>query len=184
MDASYSRMCCLAVGLIGLMALSACVTARASEKDDAKMEAEAAEALTRAKTGNPTLANVLNAAAGYAVFPKVAKGGMGIGAAHGKGVLYVGGNVVGYCSLSQTTVGLQLGGKSYTEIIAFENAAAVDGFKAGNFHLDAQATAVAVKAGTAVDAKYTNGVAVYTLDQGGLMFEASVGGQKFSYRAK
>lgn len=174
----------LAAGMIGLLALSACATAPASEEGKANIESDASTALSRAKGSDPTLVNVFNTSAGYAVFPSVGKGAVGLGGAYGKGVLYESGNAVGYCDLSQGTIGLQLGGQAYTEIICFETKQAVETFKQGNFRFDAQATAVALKSGAGTNAKYTNGVAVFTMDEKGLMFEASVGGQKFSYQAK
>jgi lipid-binding SYLF domain-containing protein len=99
-------------------------------------------------------------------------------------VLYERGVAVGYCDLSQATIGVQLGGQAYTEIICYENQQAVDTFKQGHFRFDAQATAVALKSGVGANAKFTNGVAVFTMDEAGLMYEASIGGQKFSYQAK
>jgi lipid-binding SYLF domain-containing protein len=141
-------------------------------------------ALAKAQRTDPTLVSVLNNAMGYAVFPSVGKCAAGVGGAYGKGVLYEHGSAVGYCDLSQATIGFQLGGQSYSEIIAFETTQAVDTFKQGNFRFDAQATAVALKSGAGSNAKFTNGVAVFTMDEAGLMFEASVGGQKFGYQPK
>ena len=123
-------------------------------------------------------------AAGYAVFPTVGKGAWLVGGAYGKGVLYENDKIVGYCNLTQASVGLQWGGQSYTEIIAFETKDTVDNFKTGNFAFDAQATAVAIKADAAANANYSHGVVVFTMDAAGLMFEASIGGQKFGYQAK
>jgi lipid-binding SYLF domain-containing protein len=116
------------------------------------------------------------------VFPTVGKGAVGVGGAYGKGVVYQQGEVVGYCDLSQGTVGLQLGGQAYREIIFFEYKEALDWFKTGNFAFSAQASAVAVNEGASADAKYDRGVAVFTMTKGGLMFEASIGGQKFGYQ--
>jgi lipid-binding SYLF domain-containing protein len=118
------------------------------------------------------------------VFPTVGKGAVGVGGAYGRGVLYEGGVVTGYCDLTQGSIGLQLGGQAYSQIIAFSTAEALTLFKTGNFAFDAQATAVALKSGAGANAKYSNGVAVFTMDESGLMFEASIGGQKFSYEAK
>ncbi len=87
-------------------------------------------------------------------------------------------------SPTDKAIWMQLGGQSYTEIICFETGQNVENFKQGNFRFDAQATAVAIKSGAGANAKFTNGVAVFTMDEAGLMFEASVGGQKFSYQAK
>ena len=120
-------------------------------------------------------------AAGYAVFPKVGKGGIGIGGAHGKGLVIVNDNAVGNTSLSQVTVGLQLGGQVYAQFIFFEDATALGHFQRGNYELGAQASAVAASVGASADANYDKGVVVFTNVGGGLMFEASIGGQKFKY---
>jgi lipid-binding SYLF domain-containing protein len=140
--------------------------------------------LAKAQANDPTLAKVLNEAHGYAVFPSIGKGAIGIGGACGRGVLYENGKAVGYCDMKQASIGLQLGGQTYAEIIAFTTKEALDSFKTGNFAFDAQATAVALKSGASANAKYSNGVAVFTMDEAGLMYEASVGGQKFNYQAK
>jgi lipid-binding SYLF domain-containing protein len=114
----------------------------------------------------------------------VGKGGIGIGGAHGKGLVLVDDQVDGYTSLSQVTIGFQLGGQRYAQFIFFKDAYALGEFKRGNFELSAQASAVAVKAGASADAAYSGGVAIFTSGSGGLMFEASVGGQRFSYEAR
>lgn len=172
----------VAVGLMGLM--SACATAPATAAGKRDIETEAGQTRAKAERNDATLAAMLRSAYGYAVFPTVGKGGFGFGGAYGKGVLYRGGTAIGYCDMTQVTVGFQLGGQAYSEIIVFENKVPFDSFKAGSFAFDAQATAVAIKSGAAANAKYRDGVAVFTMDQGGLMFEASIGGQKFSFQAK
>ena len=143
---------------------------------------------------------------GYAVFPTIGKGGIGIGGAHGSGRVYTKGTYVGDTSMTQITVGLQLGGQAYSQIIFFQNKKAFDDFTSGNFEFGAQATAVAIKSsagaqattgGTSAGASstgaaghtstsggYQSGMAVFTVAKGGLMYEASIGGQKFSYEAK
>lgn len=178
------KMACLVAGAFGLFMLSGCATAPPTAEGKSLIENDAAVALSKAKASDPTLVRVFDSAAGYAVFPSVGKGAIGVGGAYGKGVLYERGIAVGYCDLSQASIGFALGGQAYTEIIAFEMARDVDVFKQGNFRFDAQATAVALKSGVGANAKYANGVAVFTMDEAGLMYEASVGGQKFSYQAK
>ena len=121
-------------------------------------------------------------AVGYAVFPVVGKGAIGVGGAHGSGELLVGGKAIGKVSLNQVTVGLQFGGQAYSEIIFFEKQSTLDGFTHGDFAFAAQASAVALTAGAAATAAYRNGVAVFTAEKGGLMYEASIGGQKFSFK--
>jgi len=141
---------------------------------------------------------------GYAVFPTIGKGGVGIGGAHGKGRVYAKGAYVGETSMTQLTVGLQLGGQAYSQMIFFQDKRAFDEFTGGNFEFGAQATAVAITAGASAQAstggtgagatgtqgqattagEYQKGMAVFTAVKGGLMYEASIGGQKFSYKAK
>jgi lipid-binding SYLF domain-containing protein len=171
-------------GTLVALALGACATAPVSVEGKADIEKDAATALAAAKTADPTLGPVFNSSAGYAVFPTVGKAAAGFGGAYGRGVLYERGRAVGYCDLTQATVGMQLGGQTYTQIIAFETKEAVEAFKQGNFTFAAQATAVALKSGAGANAKYKDGVAVFTMDETGLMYEAAVGGQKFSYLAK
>jgi lipid-binding SYLF domain-containing protein len=177
-------MTCVTAGAIGLVLMAGCATAPATVQGKADIEQEAAVALSKAGKNDPTLVKVFDASAGYAVFPSVGKGAVGVGAAYGKGVLYERGVAVGYCDLTQASIGLQLGGQSYTEIICFENKQAVETFKQGNLRFDAQATAVALKSGAGANAKFANGVTVFTMDEAGLMYEASIGGQKFSYQPK
>lgn len=172
----------LIVATLLLLGLAACHTAPSTVEGKADIREEAATALAKAQANDPTLVNVFRNAAGYAVFPTVGKGAVGVGGAYGKGVLYENGWPVGYCDLSQASIGLQLGGQAYTEIICFESKESVERFKEGDFRFDAQATAVALKSGAGANAKFREGVAVFTMDEAGLMYEASIGGQKFSYQ--
>lgn len=180
----HVRSKCLLACALALMTMSACNTAPKTVEGKSDIERDAAVALSKAQTSDPTLVSVLDRSAGYAVFPSVGKGGAGIGGAYGKGVVYERGVAVGYCDLSQASIGFQLGGQAYTEIVVFENQQAVNTFKQGNLRFDAQATAVALKSGAGANAKFTDGVAVFTMDEQGLMFEASLGGQQFTYQAK
>jgi lipid-binding SYLF domain-containing protein len=147
-------------------------------------EKEAKEAVADFLKADPSLKVFFDKAYGYAVFPSVGKGAIGIGGAHGSGVVYEKGKAIGKTSLSQVTIGFQLGGQKYREIIFFEDKAALDRFTGGNFEFSAQASAVAVKEGASADADFEGGVAVFTMAKGGLMFEASIGGQKFSFERR
>lgn len=118
---------------------------------------------------------------GYVIFPNVGKGAIGVGAAAGNGIVYERGKMVGSAKMKQLSVGFQLGGQAYREVIFFEDNAALDRFKGNHFEFSAQASAVAVTKGASVDAKYRDGVMVFTQEKGGLMYEASIGGQKFNY---
>ncbi|MEX0775785.1 MAG: YSC84-related protein [Phycisphaeraceae bacterium] len=148
------------------------------------LEGDARVTIETFKGKDPSMQKFFDTSHGYAVFPEVAKGGAGIGGAHGEGVVYQQGKVVGYTTLSQATLGVQLGGQTYREIIFFQNKHDLDTFKSGNYEFSAQASAVAAESGAASNADYSQGVAVFTMARAGLMFEASVGGQKFSYTPK
>lgn len=149
----------------------------------AQRDKDVARTLATIREKNPALADRISQAHGYAVFPTVGKGGIGIGGAHGKGLVYAGGKRIGRVSLTQVTVGFQLGGQAFSEVILFKDATALNDFIKGQFELDAQVSAIAVTARAGADLPYRKGVAVLTMGKGGLMYEASVGGQKFVYTA-
>ncbi|HEY1869863.1 MAG TPA: YSC84-related protein, partial [Chitinophagaceae bacterium] len=111
------------------------------------------------------------------------KGAIGVGGAAGNGIVFENGNPVGKASMKQVNVGFQFGGQAYREVIFFESADALNRFKQNKFEFSAQASAVAVKTGASADVKYREGVMVFSQEKGGLMYEASVGGQKFEYNA-
>jgi lipid-binding SYLF domain-containing protein len=151
------------------------------EKKDA-LRAESDAALTTMRAADPSLEEFLNKAYGYVVFPNVGKGGFIAGGAFGRGEVYRGGRLVGYATIEQATIGLQAGGQNFAEVIAFENEDAFNRFTSNRLELTAQASAVALKSGAAAQAKYTNGVAIFTYIKGGLMAEAAVGGQRFQFK--
>jgi lipid-binding SYLF domain-containing protein len=153
----------------------------------------------RSKTVQPFFSN----AYGYAVFPAIGKGGLVVGGAYGKGKVFQGGKVAGDSSVIKLSVGFQLGGQAFSEIIFFQDKRAYDEFTSGDFSFDAQASAVVITAGaqaqagekgvsagasvvpgdSGVQAKigYRNGMAVFLRITGGFMYEAAIGGQKFNF---
>ncbi|WP_244325816.1 YSC84-related protein [Shewanella aestuarii] len=161
------------------------------------------EAITNFQKAAETQA-FFNTAYGYAIFPTVGKGGFGIGAAYGKGRVYKGGMHTGNSSLSQLSVGFQIGGQAYSEIIFFKDAKAYNDFTSGSFEFTAQASAVAINLGASAQvgttgnsasagqggsnhtaaASYMNGMAIFTAAKGGLMYEAALAGQSFTFDAK
>jgi lipid-binding SYLF domain-containing protein len=167
-------------GFVALIAVG-CNTMPRTEGQRLDIKNESAAALDKARTTDPSLIKELNGAAGYVVFPTVGKGGLLAGGAWGRGILYEKNKPEGFCTILQGTLGLQAGGQAYTEIVVFKSKEALADFKAGHFTFDAQATAVALRSGAGANAKYAKGVAVFTFDEAGLMAEAAVGGQKFSY---
>ena len=165
----------LVATLLGLTLLAP--PARAQGND-----ADARAVIAKFKEKKPDLAKFFSNARGYAVFPTVGKGGIGLGGARGKGYVYERGKLIGRSTLTQVTIGLQLGGQAYSEIVFLEDHDAMESFKRGRLKLDGQASAIAVTARAALDLAYRNGVAIVTMAKGGLMYEASVGGQKFSFK--
>lgn len=163
-------------------------TAAAAEKKlsvnyprDSKLANETEEAIKELYKSNPDIKKHFHDAHAFAVFPKITKGGLGVGGAGGKGLVFENYGVIGGASLAQATIGLQAGGQQYSEVIFFEDKEALDRFKGEKIKFSGQASAVALKDGASVDIDYQDGVAVFTKAIGGLMAEASLGGQKFKY---
>lgn len=148
-----------------------------------ELEPKVAETVARLLEKDPGMQTFFDKAAGYAVFPSVGKGGFGVGGAYGKGLLKAGGKTIAVVTLSQLSIGFQAGGQAYSEFIFFKDSVALENFKRGNYELGAQASAVAITAGASADAKFDKGIAIFTQAKGGLMYEASVSGQKFKVEA-
>ncbi|NAS12175.1 lipid-binding SYLF domain-containing protein [Poritiphilus flavus] len=148
------------------------------------LELNASEAMQIVLEKSPKLESFKDEAYGYAVFPKVTKAAIGVGGAAGNGIVYEEDEVVGRAHLKQVTAGIQFGGQQYIEVIFFENEETFEKFTNGKLKFDAQASAVALKSGVSIDAAYQDGVAVFTLTKGGVMYEASIGGQHFNYHPK
>lgn len=121
---------------------------------------------------------------GYAHFPEITKGGLVVGGAQGRGVVYEQGQHIGYADLTQASVGLQAGAQTFSELIVFENKSAMDRFKQNKFEFGANASAVVVKSGTGASTQFVDGVAVFVRPIGGIMAEAALGGQKVKYVPK
>ena len=168
---------------LAMMALA--TTGWAWDPDEVKeYDAKAKEAIAVFKKKDPSVQRFFDKSTGYVVIPTVGKAGFGVGGARGKGILYEGGVPTAVVTLTQLSFGFQAGGQAYSEFIFFEDATALGSFKRGNYELGAQASAVAITAGASADANFVGGVAIFTQAKGGLMYEASVGGQKFKVEAK
>jgi lipid-binding SYLF domain-containing protein len=154
----------------------------AQNSKDRKIIADANEARSEFIRVDGLMSNLFSNAYGYVIFPNVGKAGIGIGGAAGNGAVYERGILIGMAKMTQVTIGFQWGGQAYREVIFFETKIALDHFKADNLEFAAQASAVAATAGAAANAKYKNGVMIFSQVKGGLMYEASVGGQKFKFR--
>jgi lipid-binding SYLF domain-containing protein len=172
---------CLIAG--ALLTLGGCATAPDTEAKKNELHTSVNNTMTRIKGLDPSLQTQIAKAYGYAIFPSVGKGGLVVGGAYGRGEVYEQGKMVGWADLSQATIGAQIGGQTFSELILFENKAALDNFKNGKVKFSAGVSAVAMKSGAAVDAKYTDGVLIFVEPIAGLMVEAAVGGQSFSFQS-
>jgi len=121
-------------------------------------------------------------AAGFAVFPNIAKAGLGFGGARGSGEVFEDGKVIGSTTVTQLSFGFQLGAQAFSQIIFFQNKKDLERFTDGNFEFEASASAALLTEGANASVDYNNGVAVMTFSKGGLMYEASIGGQKFTFK--
>jgi lipid-binding SYLF domain-containing protein len=155
--------------------------AQSSSKDQ-KIVTDSKTAKTDFISTDGLMKSLFETAHAYVIFPNVGKGGLGVGGALGNGAVYEKGKLVGMAKLTQLNIGFQAGGQAYREVIFFENEEVFNNFKEDKIQLSAQASAVAATEGASANAKYKNGVMIFTQVKGGLMYEASVGGQKFNFR--
>ncbi len=160
-------------------------------------EADDDKAALKKLMQSDVVASFHKSAYGYAIFPNIGKGGIGIGGAHGKGRVYRNGKKLGDVSMTQLSIGLQLGGQAYRQVIYFEDERALKEFTSGSFEFGAQAEAIAITASagaqagtegasasaneTQAQAKYYKGMIVFTMGKGGLMYQASIGGQQYKF---
>jgi len=161
------------------LTLAGAVAAAAAEAD--RLDTDVRDTAQMFRTSGQRMQRLLDTAYGYAVFPSVGKGGVGIGAAEGRGQVFEKGVMIGTAKLTQATVGAQLGAQSYSEVIFFESPKALDDFRDGKTALSADLSGAIAADGAGTEAKYQHGVLVYTMQRSGLMFEASIGGQYFTF---
>ena len=172
----------LSVALFGLLIGNSVLAFEPDTSDPMQLDVQ--KAILEIKKVDPGIEAFFDHSAAYAVFPSVGKGGFVVGGAYGKGLVISAGKVVGNTTLTQASVGLQLGGQKYSQFIFFKDDVALENFKRGNLEFGATASAVAVTAGASADTSYDKGVAVFTHAAGGLMVEGSISGQKFTYEPK
>jgi len=178
--------------VLSLVAVIACSSSAFAGSDASDDKAALAELMK-----SDVVSKFHKSAYGYAVFPTIGKGGIGLGGAHGTGRVYRGGKKIGDVSMTQLSIGLQLGGQAYRQVIYLEDERAFKEFTSGSFEFSAQAEAIAVTASagaqagsegasasanaTQAEAKYYRGMIAFTQGKGGLMYQATIGGQKYDY---
>ena len=156
---------------------------QSAQKDDNIIE-DSKEAKAEFLEDDPDMQELFSSSHAYIILPNVGKGGLGIGGASGNGVAYEEGEIIGFARMTQLTIGFQAGGQVYSEVVFFEDKKVFDRFRENKIEMSAQVSAVAAASGASLNAKYVDGVAVFTRTKGGLMYEASVGGQQFKFRSK
>ncbi len=164
-----------------MVTLAGCATAPPKPESKAVLKAESDEAIALFRAKDAGIERFIQSAYGYAVLPKIFKGAFWVGGAYGRGQVYERGQMIGFCSMSQATLGFSFGGEFFREIIFFREKSDLGRFMNGEYTFSAQATALAVTAGAAAKAEYKDGMAVFIDTDKGLMVDASLGGQKFSY---
>jgi lipid-binding SYLF domain-containing protein len=174
----------IVAGLCLAIVLAGCAIAPEKPEAKAVLSSEVNEAIAIFKERDPQIQRFFDKSYGYAVLPRVVKGAIWVGGAYGKGEVYEQGKMVGYCSMSQATLGFSLGGEFFREIVFFKTKNDLDVFKTEEYTFSAQVTGVAVSLGAAAKADYKKGMAVFITTDKGLMVDVSLGGQKFNYLEK
>ncbi len=164
-----------------LVLLTATLVGCASKPSNETVIRESRATLSAFVDRDPGLQGWIDSAHGYAVFPSIGKAGFWVGGSFGRGVVFERGEPIGRTSSTQGTFGPQIGAQSFSQVIFFQDEAALRTFMRGNFEFSAQASGVVASAGAATTTSYERGVAVFLLVRGGLMAEATIGGQRFSF---
>lgn len=167
--------------LIALFLFAGTAVKAQSSTKEKRLVRDAEEAKEDFINTDGLMKGLFESAYGWAIFPNVGKGGIGVGGAVGNGVVYEQGTLIGKAKLTQLSIGFQFGGQAYREVIFFESKADLDRFREDKIEFSAQASAVAVTEGASANVKYKEGVMIFTQEKGGLMYEASIGGQKFNF---
>lgn len=167
------------VGFVAVLVFMGALMVSAAEESD--LDNRVKEAIQLFTKSDSKIQKLFDSAYGYAVFPSITKGAIGIGGAGGRGEVFEKGKRIGYARMTQITIGAQLGGQEYAEVVFFDSKEPLGDFKSSDWAMSAQVSAVAAAEGASANAKYQYGVLVFTMAKGGFMFEASVGGQRFKF---
>ncbi|MSR34290.1 MAG: hypothetical protein EXS12_05775 [Phycisphaerales bacterium] len=168
--------------ILALFTTVNCSTIPETKADRDALTASVTATIARAKAKDASLEKFFNENYGYAIFPEVGNGGVGLAFSYGRGQVFQGDKMSGYCDLSKGTIGLTLGGQTFSELIFFKDKEKYEGFINGKFAFAANASAVAVATGVGGSAPYVDGVAIFITNSSGLMFDASIGGQQFNFK--
>lgn len=179
----FLQTCILKPFLLFVLISAWTATSGQSSDKDKRLITDSKEGIKDFVHTDSLMKNLFNGAYGYVIFPNVGKGAIGVGGASGGGTVFQKKTIIGKAQMTQVTIGFQFGGQAYREVIFFEDKKTLDQFKENKIEFSAQVSAVAATAGASGNAKYSSGIMIFTQQKGGLMYEASVGGQKFKYTA-
>lgn len=163
--------------------LTGCATAPQTRAERENLRNRAETTIQEMTTRNPAIADAIRNAPAYAVFPSVGKGGVLVGGAYGKGILYEGGRASGYVSLQQASLGAQLGGQSFAELLLLRTPGEIADVKSGRYSVGADASAVILTAGAAGSTTFDPNTTVFVMPRGGLMVDISISGQQLKYQS-
>jgi lipid-binding SYLF domain-containing protein len=176
---------CAVVGIALTTALMVgCSTAPTTPEAKDELSRKAAAERQEWNRLDPELEAFAKRGHGFAFFPEITKGGLVVGGAYGRGVVYEQGQHIGYADLTQASLGLQAGGHTYSELVVFENKTAMDRFKQNQLDFWANMSAVVANTGAAAAARFVDGIAVFVRPTAGVMAEAALGGQQITYAPK
>jgi len=171
----------VSLALVVVAMTAACSTAPTTQQAKDDLVRDAASALTALDREIPGVLSLVRGSYGYAMFPSVSKGGLGLGGAYGRGVVYAQGRLIGYADVTQGSLGLQVGGQTYRQLIVFDDKAALDRFTQGRFDLAADTSAIVIQPGYAERVRLTEGATMFSRPIAGLMGELAMAGQQFSF---
>ena len=171
----------LAPASAGLLTLTGCGSAPTTPTEKANLADDGQTQVRILERDYPDIKSTIDASYGYCIFPSVGKGGLVIEGASGRGTVYQQGKYIGTAHLTLVNVGAVIGGEDYVELLIFKTQDAMENFKANKLQFDATAAAVALKAGASADAKFIHDVAAFKKSNSGLILDASIGGQQFTF---
>ncbi len=170
------------IAIIAIAGAAACASTPKTQAQKANLEQKSAATVGEMTQKDPSLRDLLRDADAYAVFPEIGKGGVIVGGAHGVGMLYEHGASTGFVTLDQASIGAQLGGQTFSEVLVLRDPEATNKLKTSGLSLGANIGATVVDAGAAASADFNEGMAAFVLPRGGLMVDISVSGQKIDYQ--
>ena len=170
----------LAAGCL-VLAATGCATVPETAGDRAKLDVQVKQTVDRMSAADPNIEKFMDSAYAYVVFPPIGSGAAIVGGGFGRGQVFRNGDVIGFASVTQGTVGAQAGGSNYSEMIFFEDKWTFQKFAAGEFAFQASGAAVAVESGDGGNVNYSDVVMVFTQGYKGLQLQAAIGGQQFKY---